>query len=120
MVTDRLEKEKDPNYYSHQMHNSSYLERGFYSRQIKEWQKHFDASQFLFLKSKHFFEDPKSELKKVYDFIGVDAHFPEDLTPQFVNDYAELNPETRASLEAYFSKENSDLKELVGFDFKEK
>lgn len=95
-----------------------YLQRGEYARHIKSWFKYFSRNQFLFIKSERFFEDPQSVLLQVYDFLGIDTVYPNNLRAQQVGTYSDLSAQTRTRLEDYFSLPNQELAELLGEEFR--
>ncbi len=94
-----------------------YLERSKYYSQLSVWFKYFKREQFLFIKSENFFENPKKELTKVYDFLGITPIYPTDLRPRNARQYDALSSEIRAELEAFFQEENKKLIELLGEEF---
>lgn len=112
-----LEKHNEPNDYTYERHNQFYLERGKYCSQLLPWLKQFNRTQFLFIKSENFFRDPKNELIKVYDFLGISAVFPNDLSQRNPGKYDKISPDTVKRLEDYFKKENQQLVDLLGEEF---
>jgi hypothetical protein len=52
----------------------SYVDRGRYFEQIRRLLHFFDLKQMLFLSSEEFFFDPRSGLRKITDFLGIDAY----------------------------------------------
>jgi len=112
---ERIISESNYNSYNHQ--KFSYLERGKYSVQIKRWLNYFPCHQCLFIKSENFFSNPQSELRKVYDFLGVETVYPHDLTAHNSNAYDLMSDGLRTRLEAYFTEEENSLIEMLGDDF---
>jgi len=49
----------------------SYLDRGFYTEQIKRLRAYFPADQFLLLKSDELKNDPKAILDQIANFLGI-------------------------------------------------
>lgn len=49
----------------------SYLDRGFYSEQIRRARRFFDDRKLLFVKSEEFFAEPAATLAQVLQFLGV-------------------------------------------------
>lgn len=94
-----------------------YLLRGNYAEHIKKWLKHFRREQFLFIKSEEFFNDPRSTLQKVYNFLEIDENYPDNLSAQEIGAYSELSTQTRARLENYYARPNRELAELLGDEF---
>ncbi|MDP1622354.1 MAG: sulfotransferase domain-containing protein [Bacteroidales bacterium] len=100
---------------NHQMY--SYLARGMYHMQVQEWLKYFQMDQFLFIKSELFFDNPKAELLKVYDFLGIEPIFPSDLKPVNTNIYHPILPETNSFLINHFEEDVRKLAALIGDEF---
>jgi len=111
---------KDEAYYSLSHQHFSYLTRGRYIEQIKEWYNLFEKKQILVLSSEEFFLNPMKSLNLVYDFLDLPCHklekfkiFNKGNTPQMEN-------KTRSFLSEYFKEHNQKLFEYLGkhFDWK--
>ena len=57
------------NSYSHRHH--SYLRRGVYVDQVREWFDQFPNDQIYVVESECFFANPKRELSNVLQFLGL-------------------------------------------------
>jgi hypothetical protein len=95
-----------------------YLSRGVYAYFIKQWLKNFDRDRFLFVKSEYLFQHPRETLAKVYEFLGIDQVYPDNLNTQEAGEYSILADKTRAMLEDYFKQPNQELVELLGDRFR--
>ncbi len=60
----------------------TYIEHGFYFKQIKDCFKYFSKDQLLFLDYDDLADNSSSLLKKLYSFLNVDDNFQPDLTPK--------------------------------------
>ncbi len=109
--------QENKNYYSEARDKLFYLERSKYYSQLSVWFRYFKREQFLFIKSENFFENPKKELTKIYDFLGIKHIYPTDLRPRNARQYDALSPEIRTELEVFFQEENEKLIELLGEEF---
>jgi len=98
--------------------NFSYINRGFYAKQIEEWLRFFPLSQMLFIKSEDFFYDPVSELVKVYSFLGVKETLPTHLSPQNMNSYPLLKEKMRKKIVPLFEEDTNKLTLLIGEKFR--
>jgi len=49
----------------------SYMDRGLYSRQIKNMKRYFPPDQMLFLRSEDLWRDHEGTLRKTYQFLGL-------------------------------------------------
>jgi hypothetical protein len=121
----RGEKEKllaDEDYASPNYRRFSYLSRGVYVDQLKEWRKYFDKDQLLVLKSEDFLERPADTLASVHEFLGLPLWEAGDLLgddPELSHkgSYRELDPAVRERLKSYFEPHNQRLYEFLGVDF---
>jgi hypothetical protein len=108
----------------------SYVFRSLYHDQVQRWMAIFPADQLLIMQSEQFFEDPSSHMAKVSAFLGlVDFDFASSPRLQKLwgggvsnalkkpADYPEMNPATRALLNAFFRPWNEKLSELTGIEF---
>jgi len=108
---------KDPLYNSFNYQKRSYLARGLYAEQVRQWLSFFRRDQMLFLRSEDFFRDPGGELLRVHEFLGLTPELPRDLDPVNTNTYEPINEETRASLEAFFARDMEELAGMLGEKF---
>lgn len=60
--------------------NYSYVDRGYYSYQIRQYRKFFTDDQLLFIKYEDFAADQKGRLRSVLRYLGLDDkhHFDEE------------------------------------------
>jgi hypothetical protein len=114
------EKEKmlaDEGYASPNHRRFSYLSRGAYVDQLKEWRRYFDEEQFLVLKSEDFFENPEAVLERVLDFLGLPHWVTGVSGERNEGEYERMNPITRRRLEKHFEPHNKRLYDFLGVDF---
>ena len=74
---ERLEGEEekiiaDPNYLSFNHRKFSYVARGKYIDQLKNWERHVRKNQMLILESEAFWRDPDNTFREIFAFLGVD------------------------------------------------
>jgi hypothetical protein len=115
----RGEKEKlhaDENYDSPKYQKYSYLSRGIYVDQLKEWREYFDEDQLLVLKSEDFFENPQESFERVLEFLGLPHWETGTSGERNEGEYDEMSSATRQRLEAYFEPHNKRLYEYLGVD----
>lgn len=89
----------------------SYTERGQYAWQIRRWLKHFDISQFHFIKSEDFFVNTQEEFDRACAFLGSQSYIIQPI-PYLKQNYKPMPPKVRKSLQEYFKFFNDDLEEL--------
>jgi len=108
-------------YYSQTFIDFSYLYRGCYAQQLKEWLDAYPGEQMMFIQSEVFFSDPRSQVLKVFEFLNLDgSKCVEDIdfAPRNTGSYkSTMKPDTRERLEAYFKPHNEALYKLIGVDF---
>ena len=55
--------------------NHSYVQRGIYFEQIKNYLQYFDRDQMLFVISEQFYKDPQRIMNEICSFLAVDHRF---------------------------------------------
>ncbi|QYF86427.1 sulfotransferase domain-containing protein [Brevundimonas sp. PAMC22021] len=99
--------------------HSSYVERGYYGRQIQSLATLFPLENMLVLRQTDLSHDPDAVLSRVARFLGVDP-FPA-IDPLIANvgavpDDAVFTPEDRAYLDDLFAEDLKRLTTLTGVD----
>lgn len=95
----------------------SYIDRGFYSRQIRRIWGVFPVEQTLILKSEELEHTPESALARITDFLRI-TRFPA-VQPRNVNARpyrAPMSADARAYLCDVFAPEVRRLEQLLGWD----
>ncbi|MHA2338401.1 MAG: sulfotransferase domain-containing protein [Candidatus Hodarchaeales archaeon] len=65
---------KNPKYISKEYRNFSYITRGIYLNQIKNWMKVFPKEQILIIRSEDFYKNPRKILNLVCSFINLQKY----------------------------------------------
>jgi Sulfotransferase family len=87
--------------------------RGFYHRQLVDLLRYFDRSQLLLLQYEHCNAEPRGELRRTYEFLGLsDVGFMPDLSahPRAQPNKPSLDDDARA---AYASAYSDDVAALI-------
>lgn len=97
----------------------SYVERGFYARQITELTKLFPREHMVFLSQNELDRSPDVALGRVAAFLGVDPLAP--ATPERVNMSRWTEPDTlsdedRTYLEQLYASDQAAFREITGLD----
>jgi hypothetical protein len=95
----------------------SYLGRGDYAPQLREWFATIPRERFLVLVSEEFFDDPQAALRQVETFLELPAWDPPaDAEHRHAIGGAatEMRPETRERLRGYFAPRIRATEELLG------
>ena len=92
----------------------AYAAESRYADQLERWLAVFARENFLFIRAEDLFRDPRAELARTLEFLGLSTFQFPDLVPQNVGAYPPLDPALRARLEARFAEPNRRLAELTG------
>lgn len=95
----------------------SYVDRGFYSRQLKHIWKFIPKDQVLVLKSEEFYQDPRRTLDQACDFLQV-SRFKEVIQQRKnARVYeSEISDQEWNKLKVVFEAEIGELERLLGWD----
>lgn len=120
--SDRLKGEidkmrSDDGYYSFNHQHYSYLSRGIYVQQIKNWLDYFPREQLLILKSEDFQANPGKEFAKVLDFLDISASAVKEYEVNSAEDYSKMPEAIEQELTSYFAPYNQELSELLKEDY---
>ncbi|MEP7109804.1 MAG: sulfotransferase domain-containing protein [Ferruginibacter sp.] len=69
-----------PTKEDHFRYNFTYINHGYYCKQLQTWLKYFRKEQFCILIYEEVFKNPESYIKQVFEFLGVNADFKPRLT----------------------------------------
>lgn len=99
--------------------NYSYKSRGLYYNQIKRYLDYFQMNNILVINSEKLFLEPDSTLRRIFQFVGVDAELMvRDLKPRNVaNNRTEVESCVYDYLENYFRPHNQMLYKLIGENY---
>ena len=62
----------------------TYIEHGFYAKQIKDCYQYFSKDQLLVLDYDDLAQNPQKLLRQIFSFLNIDENFQPDLTPKNV------------------------------------
>lgn len=96
----------------------SYKTRGLYKDQLERYFKHFPRDQILVMASEDLFTKPRSCLRRISEFVGVDTeHKITDLTPKKVApDKVGISSDVYHYLDEFFRPHNQALYTMLGED----
>lgn len=117
MGTEMKKMKQDENYYSMKSRYFAYLERGIYVDQLKRWYEIFPSKQILVLKSEDLFQNPVSELKHVFDFLGLADIRYDKYEIYNKAEYDQMDDTIRKQLREFFKPYNEQLSKFLGKDF---
>jgi len=105
------------NYYSVEFYRKSYLTRGIYVTQLKNWFKFFPRNQFLIIKSEDFYSNTPYVYNTVLKFLEL-PEFKLQHYKQFkMRQYSSMTNKIRKKLSDYFAPYNKELYKLIGINF---
>ena len=117
-ITPDIEKlAKDEFYKADQRRDYSYLTRGYYAKQLKEWFKHFPKEQLLIVQSEEFYKNTPKVYNEIVEYLGLNSYTLPTFEAKNALKYAKMAPETKEKLKAYFAPKNEELYELLGKRF---
>lgn len=98
----------------------SYKHRGLYMQQLERYCRFFPREQILTLCSERLFRDPAVVLRRVFEFVGVDADFEIKQVRRVHNSGANktrVDPQVRADLNNFFRSHNQALYDFAGENY---
>ena len=108
---------QDENYFSYTRQNYSYLSRGTYVAQLKQWMRFFQKENILILRSENFFVDSSKTFRQVLDFLNLPLWEPKEYKQHHYVPYQKIDATTRIRLIEYFKPYNHQLYDLLGVNF---
>jgi hypothetical protein len=94
----------------------SYVDRGFYSEQIRRLWRFFPPAQTLFLRAEELRQQPQATLDRVFDFLGVPRRPVEPRLLHSRSYLAPMSAAARAHLTAVYEWEIRETGRLLGWD----
>jgi hypothetical protein len=127
-IAGELEKmQQSEHYYSHSFRHFSYLTRGRYAEQLRNWLRYYPREQMLFLKSEDLYSNPAETLKRTLEFLGVTQmelheeykNYRRPSKKGYRNKVVppKMDVKMREYLVEYFKSHNAHLYDLLGVDF---
>jgi hypothetical protein len=108
---------EEPANYSFDHDHHTYLARGHYAEQLRNYYDHFPREQLLVLPLEALKVDPAGAFRRIEDHLGLDHHTVELSARNTREGNPAILPETRERLSAYYAPHNRALTELLGEDF---
>jgi hypothetical protein len=107
----------DETYYSYNHQHYTYLSRGIYIEQLKNWMQFFPKEQFLVLPSEELYTKPNIVLNQVLEFLKLPNYQLSQYGKYNLGEYPAVTPEIRQQLQEYFQQYNQQLEEYLGVKF---
>jgi hypothetical protein len=120
--SERLERElermlEDPMYWSVARQRCSYLARGRYLEQLRNWMELFPRERLLVLRSEDFYANQAAVYRTVQEFLGLPPFDLGRYATYNATRSAGMEPAMRARLSSYFRLHNRALYAELGRDF---
>lgn len=104
------------NYYNYTHH--SYLTRGIYFYQVKNWMENFPKEQIMILKSEDFFRNTNEVFTRVLSFLDLENFELEKYTEYNKRSFPKkISPLLSQTLAEYFQPHNEKLQSYLDIDF---
>lgn len=105
-------------YLPEQHGHFSYTDRGFYTEQIRRFQRLFPNNQLLFIRYDDFKKHQEKTLQQVFEFLNVDPsrYQHEHQVTHYIPYHEKLNPNDHRYLLNLFRNEIHALEQLLGWD----
>lgn len=94
----------------------SYVNRGFYSKQIIKYFQYFKKEQFKFIIYEEFVLDQEKYTNQILSFLGVDKKVNIKNKIVFANDYQQMKTNTFEILSKIYEKEICCLENIIDLD----
>ena len=95
----------------------SYLDRGFYTEQIRRLRSFFPEEQIMIMRNKQLREDPKKCLNQIFQFIEVSSLNTVEPMNSHTRYYASpMSAEERDLLKQFYEFEIRNLERITGWD----
>ena len=107
----------EPANYSFDHDHHTYLARGHYADQLRNYYEHFPREQLLVLPLEALKNDAAGAFRRIEDHLGLDHHSVDFEARNARAGNPEILPETRERLAAYYAPHNLALAELLGEDY---
>ena len=105
---------KDPSFNPIEFHRYSYVSRGIYIKQIKNWLKYFPMEQMIIITLKDLTDKRTETLNKIFTFLGLTEYEVTDVPNNKKGEYEPMKPKTRARLVKFYRPYNQALEKLLG------
>jgi hypothetical protein len=114
------EEERQLNRSPYRAKRFSYVERGFYTRQLQRLWRYFPANQTLIFKTEELLEDPNGVLDRIASFLDIAPFAPVAGRTVNAREYnTVMSDEERRYLAGVYEQEIHDLERLLGWDCSE-
>ena len=100
-----------------QSRSHSYVDRGYYARQIKYLLRYFPLSQMLFVRNEDLRRNHSATLDRIFGFLEVRRAHSIQPAEIYSNRYEPMSSSDRTYLLAKFNDDIKELQVLLGSDF---
>ena len=95
----------------------SYLSKGMYEKQVKNWLEVFPREQIHFLSTEEMERNPVKTLQKIFNFLEISDYKIQNPQKQKSADYKKMNLKTRELLSEYYRPYNKKFFGLIKQEF---
>lgn len=94
-----------------------FIQNSIYLPFLKTMGKFWDRDRMMVINADDFFAEPQTVARRVYEFLGLPAYDPVELSVRNAGVPGKMQPETRKLLEEFFAPLNRELFEFLGTDY---
>ncbi len=118
LVAEKARVARDPSYPATNLGNYSYVDRGYYVRQLRVWDRYFPRDRMLILDRGNLFDDTQSILDEVCGFLGIPAFaYCGGANKNITSSKAEVDDALREKIRQQFEAGNEELCDYAGIRF---
>ena len=99
------------------LRSRSYIAKGLYYQQIKNWFNEFSKEQILVLTTENLAIKPHQTLKQIFNFLGLPNEQIQNIQNRKVGNYQKMDNGTREILKKIFQPHNEKLFKILGSKF---
>jgi hypothetical protein len=107
---------REETYRSFNFQNFSYISRGIYLDQLKDWRSFFNKDQMLVLRSEDFYHNPSKTLAQVTEYLGLKSWDLKEYKKYHQSNYQPMDPTIRTRLSEYYRPFNQCLYDYLDKD----
>ena len=120
LLLDEIEKKiiADPKYFNKSYRNYSYLRRGLYYKQLKNWNKFFERERIFISSTDEFVENPIKKCNEIFEFLELEKF---SINPSVIYNKSSINDtppkESIELMKNYFFEPNKLLFNYLSKNF---
>jgi tetratricopeptide (TPR) repeat protein len=94
-----------------------YILKSIYFPKIQRWMQQFARQQILILESELFFQDPKTTMREVFQFLELDFYLASEYNRYNIGSYSTIKTNLKQNLSEIFQTYNRQLQKFLNLNF---